>query len=197
MENKKEGFRIQIPFVLRFALVWTLFFSIIGIIIQSINAQSFIFKEFFAENFIGWFKDFGTFTSKTAYLSSEEIFYAILEKWYYFLYTGGLLALIWGLLEWVINFEISLKARDKQIPIQEREIKEPVKIVEVREVSPTDYHSTIEQWLEEGWRLLSEGKLEEARLIHEQLRKEYNPEIDSSKILYNRIKDFYEEIIKE
>jgi hypothetical protein len=197
MENKKEVFRIQIPFVLRFALVWTLFFSIIGITIQSINAQSFIFKEFFAENFIGWFKDFGTFTSRTAYSSSEEIFYAILEKWYYFFYTGGLLALIWGLLEWVINFEISLKARDKQTSIQEREIKEPIKIIEVREVSPTDYHSTIEQWLEEGWRLLSEGKLEEARLIYEQLRKEYNPEIDSSKILYNRIKDFYEEIIKE
>ena len=44
---RKKVFRLEIPFRLRVSLIWMIFFAIIGIIIQSAQADSFVFIDFF------------------------------------------------------------------------------------------------------------------------------------------------------
>jgi hypothetical protein len=53
---KKQLFRMQIPYSLRFGLIWTLFFVIIGIVIQSIKAGYFVFGLFFVYQIMLWIK---------------------------------------------------------------------------------------------------------------------------------------------
>lgn len=110
---KKTAFKLEIPFKLRAALAWTIFFAIIGIVIQSIQAGSFIFKDFFISNYAQWFRSFGTFTSITQYSSPADLVYSIMSGWYYFLYTGGLISLIWELVSSIINSEIHFTAYKK------------------------------------------------------------------------------------
>jgi hypothetical protein len=106
-EDKKETvLRLGIPRGLRFSIIWTLFFIIIGIVIQSIQTSSFVFKDFFISNYVSWFKSFGNFVNFQEYASTIAFFKSIFGGWYYFFYTGGLIALLWGLLEWIINFQI-------------------------------------------------------------------------------------------
>lgn len=188
---KKQLFRIQVPYVLRFAIIWTVFFAIVGIFIQSIKAGEFIFKDFFIKNYVDWFKSFGSFIDNTTYSSIESLIYSILGNWYYFFYTGGLLALIWGLISWIINLEIVLMKRTKvENKTPEKEIMQEQKLLtQIRT-------SRINEWLDEGLRLLAQGNIEEAELIYENIRREYNPLEDKGKDMYIRIKDFYDEIIK-
>ena len=162
------------------------------------------------------FKFFGTFTQQTVYSSVEEVFFAILEKWYYFFVTGGLISLIWGLVSWIINFEIVFTKRKKQNSRQE------IIMPQIQEQNSTELQvqdslsnfqikkqdenpdkkqdenlEKINEWLSEGLLMLSEGSLEEAELIYENLRREYNPDNDAYGVLQRRILSFYEEIMAE
>jgi len=115
-EDKKETvLRLEIPSALRFSIIWTLFFIILGIIIQSIQANSFVFKDFFISNYVVWFKSFGSFVNFQEYVSSMAFFKSIVISWYYFFYTGGLISLLWGLLDWIINSEILFTRKKKPI----------------------------------------------------------------------------------
>ncbi len=105
MKSKRGSIRIYIPEEVRNPLIFTIFFAIIGIIIQSILAGKFIFLSFFSTNYVTWFKSFGGFVERIQTPGSKEFFFSLLKSWYYFFYTGGLLALIWGILNWIINFE--------------------------------------------------------------------------------------------
>lgn len=106
---KKQLFRIQIPSALRFAVIWTIFFAVIGIAIQSIRYDYFVFGEFFTSNFAEWFRSFGTFTDAIIFPTGMDIVYALLRDWYYFFYTGGLISLLWGIVSLIIHGEIVFK----------------------------------------------------------------------------------------
>jgi hypothetical protein len=207
---KKHFFRIRFPFVLRFAIIWTLFFSIVGIGIELISNQNLpfsdIFKNFFTSNFIAWIKSFGNFTDTTSYPDAMSFIQALLNKWYYFFYTGGLLALIWGILSWIIHGEIVIKSPNKYPRIQETKSVQEIKPLEEIKIDekPKIYQQTpesnqfvqnkIQEWLEAGLLLLSEGNILEAELIYEQISKEYNSLEDIDHKTYKRILDFYYEI---
>jgi len=118
---RKTILRLGIPYGLRFSIIWTLFFIIIGVVIQSIQANSFVFKDFFISNYVNWFKSFGSFVNFQEYASVMDLFKSIMIKWYYFFYTGGLIALIWGLLDWIINSEIIFTRKKKAIKAVEKE----------------------------------------------------------------------------
>ena len=98
-----------LPYELRFPLAWFLAFSIIGIAIQSIRAGSFVFLDFFGANYVTWFKSFGAFSETVRSQGYEALFYSLAGEWYYFFYTGGLLALVWGFVNWIVNFEYNKK----------------------------------------------------------------------------------------
>ena len=100
---------------LRFPLIWVIFFAIIGIVIQSIKSGNFIFFKFFFQNYINWFKSFGSFVDPTAYSSLKQLFYSIMSHWYYFFYTAGLISLIWNILSILMNSELNLKQKPATI----------------------------------------------------------------------------------
>jgi len=190
---RKQITRLQIPFLLRFALIWTAVFGILGIIIQSISGRQFVFVDFFISNYGEWFRGFGSFIQATEYESGMAIFKSIMAGWYYFFYTGGLISLIWGIVSWIVHAEIVIKRKDKPsvIPVNTKLI--PISQQEVIR----EQKEKLEDWLEEGLRLLAEGNLEEAELIYKSIRTEYNPEQDLERRNYRRILDFYIEIMEE
>ena len=190
---RKQLLRIQIPFTLRFGLIWTVVFAILGIAIQSIQASGFVFLNFFFSNYFDWFRSFGSFVQTTEYNSAREVFKSIMAQWYYFFYTGGLVSLIWGLVSWIVHMEIVVKRkigadiipRDfKMVPISEQE-------------SIQEHKEKIEEWLEEGLRILAEGNLDEAELIYNSIKKEYDKDKDPERRTYKRILDFYIEIVSD
>jgi len=205
---KKQFMRLQIAYSLRFGLIWTLFFAIVGVVIQSVQAGGFRFLEFFGSNWIAWFRSFGSFSDPTVYPTAMDLIRSIVGKWYYFFYTGGLLALLWGFISWIIHAELIFRKRDK--PIQQKPLPEmkPVEKIEKKEelapapmpvfsMPPEIKKQAMEEWLEEGYLLLAQGKTKECKMIYNQLRRAYNPEEDSNKMMYRRFLDFYYEILDE
>ena len=216
---KKQFFRLQIPYTLRFALIWTLFFIILGLVVQYFQkidqafSLSSLVTSFFTTDYVAWFKSFGSFSNVILYPTPLDFVRALLSKWYYFFYTGGLLSLIWGLLSWIIHFEfvvkkslvsqsqvvqqiqpviqpIILKPIEKiEIPIKEEivPIKEPLKYSSINQ-------SKIEEWLEAGLLMLAQGNIYEAELIYEQISRAYDLNNDITHETYKRILDFYYEI---
>ncbi len=112
IEVNEQKSRFSIPKKLRFPIIWTLFFIITGIIIQSIKASGFVFFSFFGSNYIEWFRSLGNFTDITYYKSYEEFVKNLVNGWYYFFYTGGILSLIWALISWIVHKEIGIKQQE-------------------------------------------------------------------------------------
>ncbi len=202
----KPAFRIQIPYSLRFSIIWTLFFSVIGLILQIIQSPAFAFGQsfsnFFGSNYLNWFKTFLEFFNITEYNTGMSIFSSIMSQWYYFFYTAGLLFLIWGLISWIINFEIVFKKNVKprkiinetprQMQVQQRVQEEASEIEE----SPEDT-DRISNWLEEGDILLGMGKVKEAEEIYQKLQAHYDSRDDFERFEYKRILDFYYKILEK
>jgi len=178
---RKQAFRIQVPYILRFAIIWTLFFSIIGIVIQSIRYSGLAFPDFFTSNYADWFRAFGTFTDQTLYPAASDLVLALLKDWYYFFYTGGLISLIWGILSWIIHFEVVVKKPEKRIV---QEAPKPA----AEEKSP------IEELLERGKLALAQKRMPEADMIYLKIKSSYNPMQDANHKLYKKILDFYDEL---
>lgn len=196
---KKQLFRLQIPYALRFALIWTLFFIIIGVAIQSFRAETLSSRAFFVSNYGDWFRAFGTFTNTVQYGSPGDFLARLFSDWYYFFYTGGLIALIWGFISWAINSEIIFKKIQKPAPLVSQ-INAPKKQEPEKELEPAhfqEHKEKIEEWLEEGLRLLADKNIEEAELIYKSLRQEYDPYKDPYQTFYKRIMDFYAELNEE
>jgi uncharacterized membrane protein len=212
---KKQLFRMQIPYSLRFGLIWTLFFVIIGIVIQSIQQGYFVFGEFFTTNYADWFRSFGTFTDITIYPTGLDVLYAILRHWYYFFVTGGYLSVLWGIISLIIHWEVVFKKVEKQpapekpqprplpvIPPKVEKKSEPEKSRPEEEIRPFIPARPISQdelydWLDEGYLFLAEKNLRKAEIIYEQLRRAYDYTQDSGRIMYRRILDFFDEIMME
>jgi hypothetical protein len=206
----KEGVKLHVPYSLRFGLIWTLFFMIVGILMvyfsRDMASIGDIFKTFFTSDYIAWFKSFGSFSNVTVYPTTTDFIFALLGKWYYFFITGGFLSIIWGLLSWIINLEFIFKKKEK-IALAPQVVQAPPRIQEevrtdippIPEQKPTfsSNPGELDSWLDEGFRLLAEKNLEEAELIYEQARRAYNPQADSNQKLYKRLLDFYTEIVAE
>jgi hypothetical protein len=181
---------IAIPREIRFALVWTLFFAILGIIIQSVQANSLILGDFFAQNFIVWIKSFGSFSDITLYTSSADFFYSLIAKWYYFLYAGGLISLLWGILSWIIHLEIRINPKEQN---KGPAVKQENKII-INQSPTVTQRSSLEEWIDQGLLFLSQNNLSEAKLIYEQVRLAYDSSQDSNGKIYRKIIDFYNEL---
>lgn len=198
---KKQFTRLQIAYSLRFGLIWTLFFAILGIAIQSVKAKSLIFVQFFGSNWVDWLASFGTFTDPTVYPTAMDFIYSLLSHWYYFFYTGGLLAILWGLLSWIIHSELIFKRKEKPVQVEPPRKEEPKKEepvpMPVFNTPPEVKKEAMEEWLAEGYLLLAQGKTREARMIYTQLRRAYNPDEDINHVMYKRLLDFYQEILDE
>ncbi len=207
--TQKQALRIQVPYSLRFAIIWTVFFSIVGIVVQIIQSRNPTFSvssilNFFGSEFITWLKSFGSFANTTEYNSGMQLFSALMSQWYYFLYTGGLLALLWGIISWIINIEVVLRKRRKspptpiilqeivQQPSQQSQESAPLTKIQIQM-----HQQDINDWLEEGLFLLSEGRIREAASIYEQVKRYYDPVKDIDQRLYKRILDFYYEIMEK
>lgn len=185
--TEKQAFRIQIPYSLRFAIVWTLFFAIIGITLQIAQSQTVAvldsIKNFFGQNYIYWIKSFGSFVQITEYNSGMEVFSSIMASWYYFLYTGGLLALIWGVISWIINIEVVIKKR-KQQPSQ-NQLKIQTYGDKEQEISEVD------SLIGKGIIFLSEDKVFAAEQIYIQLKNAHDADKNKNPQEYKKILDFY------
>lgn len=178
----KKIIRIGFPRPLQFSIIWVIFFTIIGIVLQALNDKKFILAEaiqkFFITNYIGWFNSLGNFTSSTTYPSYEAMFQLILSNWYYFFLTGGVVALIWGIISWIIHWEI--------IIIKPSENKEDL-----------DEHLTkINQLLAEGMKYLFENNIVRAEAIYITLKGLYDSSRDPGQVYYNKILDFYRDLIR-
>jgi len=196
----------------KFAIVWTAFFSVIGIIIQSLREGSFIILPFFYKNLINWFSFFNAIINQTTDLTSY--LYGIITDWYYFFFLGGVLALLWFLIYYFFSFLFwlfsalfrSVQKKSNSIIVEtQKPIVQEEKQPEGKEEEPEnlaselrdkkDFNDTLSQWLEEGLLLLSEGKMSEAELIYEEIRRQYNSSNTKDPILYERINSFYKELL--
>ncbi len=211
-ENSSQIIKPRTSFGLRFALIWVVFFAIAGMVLQSIQAGVFVFGDFFGTNYINWFKSFGSFSNTVIYPSAQDFIFSMLIQWYYFFFTGGLISLIWAILSWIIHFATKKKTSSTEVmPIQplvqssiqyepqtqvakdatkEDATEKPAEIKRIESVTQTK----IEEWLEMGLLLLSEGNIESAELIYEQISRAYDIDKDISHETYKRILDFYYEL---
>ena len=108
-KREKKPIILRIPIRLRFALAWTIFFAILGIIIQSIQAGRFVFVDFFIGNYASWFRLFAGLIGQLEQEAATNLILSILNKWYYFFYTGGLISLIWNIIFFLINREFRVR----------------------------------------------------------------------------------------
>jgi len=191
-EPEKKHVRIGIPYGVRFALVWVIFFAIIGIVIQTVRANSFVFIDFFFSNYGAWFRSFGTFTDPTAYATGIDLFFAIIREWYYFLYTGGLISLLWAIINGIIHHEIIIKGKPEE---PKPEPKPLVPVTAPKKEEPAK-PSEIDQWLTEGYKLLALRRIRAARLIYGNIRRQYDSSQDPDRDHYNRILDFHKELVE-
>lgn len=79
---------------LKLPIVWTLFFALIGMIQQSLISGHVVFLGFFTDGYLGWFYLFASFTKIYNQSGMQEITIEFLRTWYYFFFTGGLIAII-------------------------------------------------------------------------------------------------------
>lgn len=99
----------KISFGLRLALIWAVLFSIIGIIMQSIQTKSLVIINFFGKNYVAWFNIFGNFSNTTLYPNPTDFVFTLLNQWYYFFFTGGLISLVVAIINWLIHLTFKQK----------------------------------------------------------------------------------------
>ena len=203
MEKEENTLQIAKPKKssgLKFSLIWTLVFMIIGILLQSFENQGFIFGNFFTSNYLQWFKSFGNFADLKA-----------LNSWYYFFFSGGLISLVIAILKRIISRRhqdkfVLAEAEVKPLApsviqyepqtqvAKDASIQSPVENLEKIKRIESVTQTKIEEWLEMGLLMLSEGNLEGAELVYEQISRAYDIDKDVSHETYKRILDFYYEI---
>jgi len=100
--QKRKRSEFSIPSKMKLPIVWTIFFAVIGIIQQSLIVGSPVFLQFFTTGYFEWFSLFGSF-AKIYSSGVQQVIITFLRTWYYFFFTGGLVALIWSII-YVIVF---------------------------------------------------------------------------------------------
>ena len=111
MQSEKIRWKISVPHKLRFPLVWTAFFTMIGIIVQSIKKGDIMVLQFFWKNYFEWFASFSGFSS-TSQAGADEFIPLLFGGWYYLFYTGGIISLLWAVIYTIIHAEISAEKKD-------------------------------------------------------------------------------------
>jgi hypothetical protein len=184
---------------LRFSIIWTLFFIILGLVFQSIKQKTFVFGAFFSTNYLAWFQSFGNFTDVVVRGSDTELISAIFNSWYYFFITGGLISLLWALLSLLFHMNLKKNTEQKTETITEETIikKEALKTESSQQDLEKEFSRELSKILEDGIDFLSQNKLVKAEDNYNLLRKKYKKELDSNQKLYKRILDFYDEILRE
>src|SRR3989338_5696043 len=112
LERKKNKFSFSFPYRLRFPIAWTLFFAVVGIVIQSLVEKRFVFIEFFSSNYLAWFHSFGDFSSTYKASGIEELIIMILKQPYFFFFNGGLLSIIWEIIYILTHVELKVKRNE-------------------------------------------------------------------------------------
>ncbi|MEI6850168.1 MAG: hypothetical protein WCK29_03950 [archaeon] len=112
IEKNRKGIHMYIPAEFRFPFAWTIFFAIFGICLQSIKTKSFAFIDFFGNNYMVWFNNFGNFSSAYEVSGMNEVLRLIANDWYYFFFTGGLIAILWALIYWAMHIELRSRKDD-------------------------------------------------------------------------------------
>ena len=112
IEKKRNKFKFSIPDKIKYPLLWTVFFSIIGVAQESIINKALILSNFFTSRYIAWFSAFGNFAEVYNTLGVNELIMTILRTWYYFFITGGIISLLWGILYTIIHAEVKVKRDD-------------------------------------------------------------------------------------
>jgi len=203
--EKKVLARFGIPMYLKFSLAWTLLFAFLGIAVQLITRELTLsnFYNFFGSNYLDWFRSFGSFTNPQLYSSMEDLLIAIVSKWYYFFFTGGLISLIWAVLSWIINFELEVtkKVRDTEAEKQIRLAKESEEEEKMRKIQEQEAWAGVmrdaekikelEMLLMKGENFVKLKNLKEARETYLEIRAKYEPSLDKDKKLFQRILKFY------
>jgi hypothetical protein len=194
MENQERWFepkkkvRFGLPRQIQTPLIWILFFSIIGIVIQYLEIKSFLFPQiitnFFTVNYIAWFASLGNLTTPNFYASQQDLLFGLLNYWYYFLITGGILALIWGILSWLIHLEFHFKFASKEEKIAKDQLKQSTQMTRMN------------QLVAEGMKALAENNQKQAEAIYLQAKQEYKQELDPLGESYNSLVNLYKEILK-
>jgi hypothetical protein len=103
MEEPRKNWLKELFWEIKWILAWVFLFAVVGIIVQSLRAGQFVFIDFFWANYNVWLASFGNFSSLIQITSYPELFGNMINDWYYFLYTGGLLSLIWGILSFIFR----------------------------------------------------------------------------------------------
>ena len=112
IEKSRRGIHAYIPPEFRFPFAWTVFFAVFGIALQSIKGKSFVFIDFFGKNYIAWFNNFGNFSSTYQVSGMNEVLKLIANDWYYFFFTGGIIAILWALIYWAMHIELKSRRDD-------------------------------------------------------------------------------------
>lgn len=198
-DNSSQIIKPKKSFGLRFSLIWTLFFMILGIFLQSFEDQNLVLGKFFGTNYLQWFQSFTNIADMAA-----------LNSWYYFFFTGGIIAVMINLILWIVHILHKDPSSDKselkslapsvikyepQTQVAKEEAtqslienkEKPQEIKRIESVTQTK----IEEWLEMGLLMLSEGNREGAELVYEQISRAYDIDKDISHETYKRILDFY------
>jgi hypothetical protein len=186
--SPKRKFRFGLSKQIQTPLIWTLFFTIVGLVIKGFESKSFSFPQtiidFFTVNYISWFASFGNLTTPNFYASEQDLIFALLNNWYYFFITGGILALLWGILSWIIHLEINVETPPKEEKISQDKLRQ------------AQMRARINNLVAEGMKALTENNQKQAESIYLQAKQEYKKELDPLRESYNSLVNLYQEILK-
>lgn len=105
-EPKKKSLARKIfgiPSSFIYPLTWTIFFAILGIIVQSLAENKWTFLQFFTSNLTAWLAKFNFFSNPAQYSGALDLIQSLASEWYYFGFIGGLLSLLWVFIAWLLS----------------------------------------------------------------------------------------------
>lgn len=180
IEEKKDSRNKKILF----SLIFLVIVSILGIIIKYLQTKTWLIADFFGKNYVKWMLLFEKLLYFKNYESWSYIINPILKEWFYILYTLILIILIWQIVSKIIFLSFMSKRRN-----QFTELSSNYSLI-------NEEDQKLSGWLDEGLKFLSEGNIDEAELIYESIRKDFDPKELKDPDLRRRIINFYSELLR-
>lgn len=195
--EKKKLLSFGLPYQFRWPLLWTLFFAILGLVIQIVNKQVVWpnLWDFFGKNFIDFFRIFGNFTNAVTYPTEMDVIRALVGNWYYFFYTGGLISLIWTTLSSIINFELDVTKKIKYKDSPSKEELQKMEEAQAKSKQETEIRKKLEMLIMRCENFVNIGNKEEARKTYEEIKLIYTPDLDEEKKYFTKILAVYNKIV--
>jgi hypothetical protein len=194
--EKKRLASFGLPHRWRWPLLWTIFFAIVGVVIQVVNKEIIWpnIQDFFWTNFIDFFRMFGSVTDVVAYPDEMSVLRAIAGKWYYFCYTGGLVALLWTILSSIIYFELDITKNVKKNYGPSKEELAKMKEAEEKAQADLDTKKKLEMLIMKGENFLNLGNKKDAAKTYQEIKLIYSPAMDEDKKYFRKILEIYNRI---